>query len=402
MAEINENAAISPTTNGPSVPPVVAAAPHLDASASTPAPKAPQPKAKASARNAPQGPGRGPQVLPPPPPPPPDTRTPEEHEALARAFLANGEETPAAAATTTESQNAEPTEVEEQPLVPEESSPEAALNETGPDWLVSALQAVPEGALPDWLPDRLLKLAKSASKAKEQLAQVQAQLDEAKATLPVKAEPTPEEPLAHITTEAELNQALTQAKAVVENAEAWIEWCADNREGGETVPGDEGSWIDADQVKAKLAEARAYKRWAQNQINAGPTRAEWVKKSAQTRAVVLKERPELLDRTSEEHQEMVSLLSKPLAAREDAYQIYADYLAGKEARQARERGVQTVQLGQKPVARPKVAGAPTRAATPPVRAAGAPVDLTALRERARNGDENAANQMAQLFLGAST
>lgn len=332
--------------------------------------------------------------MPAPAPPPPDTRTQEELDSIAMEFMAS---LPVASATAP----TPPTEAADEPAPepppaeePQTDAPTEPLTEpsadAGPEWLVTALQEVPEGALPAWLPDRMLKIAKHDSARNAQIKALESDLAAAKAAPPIVAEPTSADPLAHVGTEAQLREAVNQAQV-------WEDWCEANPEGGHLDPKNEESFIDADAVRANRIHARRI-------LRAVPDKREWLKSFQATSAAVIKDRPTLGDKTSADYQAAVEILAKPLAARADYLQIVADYLTGKQAREDKARGVQTVKLNGNGHAKPAPAPAQPAArsspgpSAPSVRAAGAPVDLSSLRQRAKEGDESAANQLATAFL----
>lgn len=387
-AAIPDASAPKATDAAPPLAPAPETKPHAKATKATPKGAVVPPKAKV--------------IVPQPAPPPPDTRTPEELESIAMEFLAGGPgptataapQTPEAAspnpdATGTPTPAEEPQEGEpETPGTSLEPPPESS----GPEWLVTALDAVPEGALPSWLPDRLLKIAKHDAARNAQLKALEGELAAAKQSPPVVAEATAADPLASITTESGLQQAVT-------NAQAWEDWCEMNPEGGLLDTANEESYLDADTVRANRIHARRI-------LRAEPAKREWLKQYQATAAAVVRERPGLSDKASPDFLAAVDLLSRPLAARPDHLQIVADYLAGKQAREDKAKGIQTVKLhgngstGSPQAARPAARAAAPSGAAPaaPVRSAGAPEDITALRHRAKEGDEAAANKLAAAFL----
>lgn len=360
-------------------------------------------------------------MTPPPAPPPPDTRTPEELEALAREFLADGSGETPAGVTSTEAISAEDesqgletvtdtaleSQAEDTEAADTLESESTASEASGPEWLRNALKGVPEGTLPSWLPDRLLKMAAKDAEKTATIKRLQETLGQAQESVPVVVEATVQDVLANVSTEEALQQVTTQAKATKELAERWIEWLQDNREGGEVTPGDPDSYLDAEGVKAKLALARQHLRQSNAALEAAPAKQAWLKEYHSTRSSVLKDVPALADKGSEEHKYAMELLQKPLAARADMLQIVADALAGRQMRLDKANGVQTVTLKPKPKAGAAPAQNLPRAAAPvgagattaaPVRPAGAPPDFAGLRQRALAGDESASNALARSFL----
>lgn len=160
---------------------------------------------------------------------------------------------------------------------------------------------------------------------------------------------TSSEPLANVTSEADL-------QGEIQNALWWQEWAALNPDGGEVELG--GKTVALDATQARLAGVRANRLLT---VDAPRRRAYLIQQSQITEAVRA-DYPELLDATSEAHAETRELLKAwpELRRFPDHLQVLGDYRAGKAARlaraaeaakageQGRQPGAATTEPGKKP------------------------------------------------------
>jgi len=112
-------------------------------------------------------------------------------------------------------------------------------------------------------------------------------------------------PLADVGTRTDLDKKVRAAKTTKANADAWVEWCNDNPEGG-ILP--DGRDVDADGVKAIKAQARGHLRTADAILAAAPDKQQWLQKYHETRDALRQTNPELFEEDSPELAEAVQLV----------------------------------------------------------------------------------------------
>jgi hypothetical protein len=266
---------------------------------------------------------------------------------------------------------------------------------------------------------RAVKILGEPATLKQELAEARAKLAEVNGPPVVVREPSAEEPLAHIATVEQLQQELRTAQGYKANAEAWIEWLGDNKEGG-TPPGHKEP-LDADTVREKLAEARGILRAANARIEAAPSKKEWLAKYGETRKAIVERRPELLEKGNAEMAEAVKLITEGRvgSAHAEHIQDALDLLRGRRDRLEEEQGVKKVKVDGKAVATKAAApgnGAGAKSSTTSNarpgpqgggvtrglanRPAGAGYDLKALKEAKAKGDPAALGKLIDAFAGS--
>lgn len=166
-----------------------------------------------------------------------------------------------------------------------------------------------EGTLPpeaiqirDAMQQRIDKLTAQKTEAAERAAELETQLEEARLNV-TRPKPTIESPLAHVLTEAELENEIADAQATKQ-------WALRNRNGAE-IPaakeGEEAKVYDADQVATILANA-------ERQLDAVPDRRQFLAAQTQAREIGAKVAPEFFTKGKPEQQQLAACVAALPAA----------------------------------------------------------------------------------------
>lgn len=302
----------------------------------------------------------------------------------------------------------------------------ATAGDHKPKPLDSLIEAVLTDVDAEGSPNKESAAYKRMEKLLAKPAELQRLLDEANAKVAdsegppiVVAKATAADPLGHIANETQFEQETARATAASENADRWIEWCTDNPEGG--IPDGAKDELSREQVKQTLANARDAKRYADAVLKAAPAREKYLKDLGETREALRKSHPEIFKKGSPELAECVKLIQEGvISTRHPTYMRDAlDLIEGRKARQEREAGTVTVKLNPKAAAakagaangegtgtsstgstgsaRPGPSGKTGSGRTPATRAAGARVDVPALREQAAKGSIEAKGALIDAF-----
>ncbi len=274
------------------------------------------------------------------------------------------------------------------------------------DHLIDALVKDPEN---EKIRTRISKILGESPHLKQQVKDLTAKLQDSEGPpIVVRDAPTADDPLAQIGTEADLVNAQKQARITKDNAQAWVDWLTDNRDGG--IPPGSKEELDAEAIRAKLAEARSQVRWASSILEAVPEKQAWLKKYGETRAALRESNPELFAKDSPELADVVQLVqSGTIDTRDPEYMRHAlDLLEGRKARQDRERGIKTLKLDPKQAGKTAAqqqqtqrpgpqggAGGVTKGAS--VRPAGAGQDVAAVKQQAEKGSQKARATLIDIF-----
>lgn len=288
----------------------------------------------------------------------------------------------------------------------EHGDPQAPAKKGQLDHLLEAYAKDPTN---EGIRKRIAGILGESPRLKQQIKELTDQLSEAKGPPIVVAPPSPADPLAHVATQADLDQALSKAESADANAQAWIDWLTMNPDGGK--PEGMKEELSREEVRQKLAEARDVQRSARAVLKAAPSKEKWLKDYAATRAAVKEQHPEFFSEGNADAGEITKLLQEGrITTRHGDYvQDALDLLEGRRARLERQQGKVMIKLDPKAAA-PEAAGAtqtpqkrPTSQAgtgtrTPGARPAGAGADVAGLRKRIAEGDRTAGDSMARAFL----
>lgn len=314
-----------------------------------------------------------------------------DESALMRAFLGEADEAPQG---DTQPDAPDPDAAPDAGEEPAEDPEHPAATGGQLDHLIDALVKDPENHA---IRKRVSKLLAEPAKLKSTIKELEAQVKEAGAPPVFVAPPSPNDPLAHVTTPAQLHTALS-------NAEAWEAWCEDHPDGGEVTPWNDESYLDADEVRARLRSARA-------QLRAAPAKQEWLKQFEQTRANLREHAPELFEKDSDLQKEVLAIFNEGRISPHHAshWQDAVDLVEGRRSRLEREQGITRIKLDPKTAAAKAAASsvsAPrpgpnpgTGTKLPATRPATAGSDLGALKQRAAKGDQAAQASLIDAFVG---
>lgn len=294
-----------------------------------------------------------------------------------------------------ESEETETTTEDEEEHENEDEAEQAAMSRL--DNLVDALVKNPDspGAR-----KRLLKAMVENPKLKREVEDLKAKQGTTETLPPIVLPASSADPLAHVATVAQLEQEIQQA-------DAWIAWCEENPDGGQYNPKDKDAVYDADQVKAQLRHSRAVLRGENGK------RGHLTKVAANQEKLRVSH-PQLFKKDSPE----LAALLKPAREGElspshpDYVMTLLDLQRGRKEREDEAKGIKKVVLNPKKAAaaaktageaggkqqqRPGAAGGGVNKA-PALRPASAAEDLATLRKRSSEGDRNAGNKIAEMFL----
>ena len=222
-----------------------------------------------------------------------------------------------------------------------------------------------EPEAPTKVQQRIDKLTAQKREALEQLDDLKAQLDAAKAAADAKPPviiQDPANPLSSFTDAAALEAEIAKAQAV-------LDWADDNREGGTVTVAGEEKYYDSDAVKQIRANARAL-------VKAGPKQQEYIRVREQTLPEAQAFYPELFQKGSTAYQAMKSALQQypTLMSYPNMELILGDAFAGQQLRMARAEQMQKRASADKTKKAPatkaaatdKVPKTPTPSASPKV------------------------------------
>ena len=244
-----------------------------------------------------------------------------------------------------------------------------------------------EPEAPTKVQQRIDKLTAQTREALEQLDDLKAQLEAAKAAADAKPPvifQDPANPLSSFTDAAALEAEIAKAQAV-------LDWADDNREGGTVTVAGEEKYYDSDAVKQIRANARAL-------VKAGPKQQEYIRVRQQVLPEAQTFYPELFRKGSVEYQAMQATLQQypHLVSYPNMELIIGDAFAGQTLRRKRIEQMEKRTSADrkapatKAAATDKVPKTPTPSASPKVSASSS----AALRQKAdtalkARGDRNA-------------
>lgn len=266
---------------------------------------------------------------------------------------------------------------------------------------------------------RLSKIMGEPAALKRQLAEATGKLKDAQGPPIVVRTASEADPWAAVATEADFTKGLSQVKASKANAEQWIDWCQDNKEGGAPPGADpDKGYLDEAAVKALLNQSRSYLRWANSTLEAAPAKQAWLKQMSETRTALLQSNPELFEKDNPELAAAVQLLEEGRISttHPDYMRDALDLLAGRRLREEEQRGVKSVKLDTKAAAakaaggksgsessqsRPGPQGAAPGTRSPAARPASAGTDLEATKKKAQAGDTKSLAVLIDAFASAA-
>ena len=246
-----------------------------------------------------------------------------------------------------------------------------------------------EPAEPSKVQQRIDRLTAQKREALEQLDDLKAQLEAAKAAAEAKPPviiQDPDNPLSSFTNAAALEAEIAKAQAV-------LDWTDDHRDGGTVTVNGEEKFYDSDAVKQIRANARAL-------VKAGPKQQEYIRVREQTLPEAKAFYPEFFQQGTSAHQFLQATLKQyPTIVQFPNWElIVGDAFAGQQLRMARVEQMQKRASADKTKKAPakaeaatgKVPKAPTPSASPKVSASSS----AALRQKADSalkarGDRNA-------------
>jgi hypothetical protein len=246
-----------------------------------------------------------------------------------------------------------------------------------------------EAEAPSKVQQRIDKLTAQKREALEQLDDLKAQLETAKAAADAKPPvifKDPENPLSSFTDAAALEAEIAKAQTV-------LDWSDDHRDGANVTINGEEKYYDSDAMKEIRANARKL-------LKAAPKQQEYIRVREQTLPEAQAFYPELFQKGSTAYQAMKSALQQypTLMSYPNMELILGDAFAGQQLRMARAEQMQKRASADKTKKAPatkaaatdKVPKTPTPSASPKVSASSS----AALRQKAdtalkARGDRNA-------------
>jgi hypothetical protein len=246
-----------------------------------------------------------------------------------------------------------------------------------------------EAEAPTKVQQRIDKLTAQKREALEQLDDLKAQLEAAKAAAEAKPPvifKDPDNPLSSFTDAAALEAEIAKAQAV-------LDWTDDHRDGGTVTVAGEEKYYDADAVKQIRANARAL-------VKAGPKQQEYIRVREATLPEAKAFYPEFFQPGTSAHQFLQATLKQyPTITQFPNWElIVGDAFAGQQLRMTRVEQMQKRASNDKTKKAPakaeaatgKVPKAPTPSASPKVSSSSS----AALRQKAESvlkarGDRNA-------------
>ena len=246
-----------------------------------------------------------------------------------------------------------------------------------------------EAEAPTKVQQRIDKLTAQKREALEQLDDLKAQLEAAKAAAEAKPPvifKDPDNPLSSFTDAAALEAEIAKAQAV-------LDWTDDHRDGGTVTVAGEEKYYDADAVKQIRANARAL-------VKAGPKQQEYIRVREATLPEAKAFYPEFFQQGTSAHQFLQATLKQypSIVSFPNWELIVGDAFAGQQLRMARVEQMQKRASADKTKKAPatkaaatdKVPKTPTPSASPKVSASSS----AALRQKAdtalkARGDRNA-------------
>ena len=246
-----------------------------------------------------------------------------------------------------------------------------------------------EAEAPTKVQQRIDRLTAQKREALEQLDDLKAQLEAAKAAADAKPPvifKDPDNPLSSFTDAAALEAEIAKAQAV-------LDWTDDHRDGGTVTVAGEEKYYDSDAVKQIRANARAL-------VKAGPRQQEYIRVREQTLPEAKAFYPEFFQNGTSAHQFLQATLKQypTIVSFPNWELIVGDAFAGQQLRMARVEQMQKRASADKTKKAPatkaaatdKVPKTPTPSASPKVSASSS----AALRQKAdtvlkARGDRNA-------------
>jgi hypothetical protein len=275
-------------------------------------------------------------------------------------------------------ENGNPDETEGDPADPKAITPKGT-----PAAVRKALQ---DAKIPHGLLKRIDKAFEHSRTYREEAEQLRADL--ANVPEPVTLAPSPAHPLSDVQTPDALDDR-RQA------AEFWLDWCAENPDGGTLGTGSQSRELTAEETKAQ-------RKWASGILKALPARQQWLAQRQQSRTAAQQALPEMFRKDTPEYRAAAALVTgtPELVNQPDYEMTLADTVRGLKYRVMESKGY-TIALvpPSKKKATSEPAAPPAGKASPkakptalphskptPTPTGGKP-DLDALQRKASSGSE---------------
>lgn len=251
-------------------------------------------------------------------------------------------------------------------------------------------------SVPDGIIKRTLEVFQEKTKLAEQVKQL-----EGKPALVLA--PSATDPLSHAATEADVEAAVTSAKA---DARSKLRWLNRHIDGGVWAEGTEAEAVfDARQVD-KLIEH--YEGITDSADKAGEARKRHLREYAETVAKLEIPANDILNPKEPTRESKLVRDVPEIMKRPDYLQVLADAKAWREIREKKEKGIQFVEIDPKKgkhtmesagkgEVKPKPASTSSNA-RPVAQGAEAQLTLDQLRERAASGSQSAQAEIARRFM----
>jgi hypothetical protein len=182
---------------------------------------------------------------------------------------------------------------------------------TSPGAPRAILDALKKAAVPAGILKRINKAFEHSQTYRAQAEELSARL--ADAPEPIVLTPTDNHPLSDVTTADELAQRQSAA-------EAWLDWCAENPDGGTVGKGDKAEELTAEDVKVR-------RQWANKVLRQAPAREKWIEARAQFRDHARKTFPEMFRKGTPEYRAAEDLLKgTPELVRQPDYEMSIAYM----------------------------------------------------------------------------
>ncbi len=272
---------------------------------------------------------------------------------------------------------------------PEAEAADAADAETDPEETedADAIQKATAKEVPDWVPERMSKLAAQKRELREQLAAEKSARETLESELAQAREhpatPLPASPLAHLDTPEKL-------AAEIDKATNFLDW-AERPEAIEAYTDDERSTAEE-----KLKQNKA---WALYLLKNQNAQAAVLKQQEESKASARKDAPTLFDPKHEDHAFLNKMLVNDPRTLPDFHRVVADAVKWrahqKEAAAKKESAIKALAAKPPLNGKDKAAGKTPPKFVPPVSASRAPVSSSEAGDTRTNAWTDAKNGKAQ-------
>lgn len=349
----------------------------------------------------------------------PPKKSAAELKELSKAFL-SGSSLPAALAPatvaakeagtlatgTTEGDSSTPGAPLEDPG--DDSAETTLATADGPKWIKDLLSGLPDGAMPDWAPKRIVELVERSvaqnAAVREKDARI-AELEEAATALrtdqPASFTGDPRGEFRKVTDPAALQNYL-------QSAQSWIDWARTVK------PNEAGEIPNPDDTNGEAwtpAQVLARSQWAMGMKDGAQAQLTYLSGSTQTRTEIKKALPALYDSKSPEHGLAVQYLSTVpgidhlpdrdalIARLVLGHQALEKRLKGSSAATAQTHGASTGNAGNPNTTAAASASPPVgKAPAVPLKSTSVPTPMTSLRKAAATGSKDAQREISRRFL----